>query len=41
MGFYYHNSVSIETFRLIGGKAVGNFEATPAEKPVILAIEPV
>ena len=41
MGFYYHNSVCIGTFRLIVGKAGDNFEAAPAEKPVPPVIEPV
>jgi len=39
MGFYHHNSVCIGLFQLIGGKAVGNFEARRAEKRVILGIE--
>jgi hypothetical protein len=31
MGFYYHNSVCIRTFRLIGGEDVRNVDASRAE----------
>jgi len=41
MGFNYHNSACIGTFRLIVGKAVGNFQARNAERPVTPFIEPV